>query len=181
VSASHFDWHRSSFQEIEKKQRTRNHGHVRTFLSTAAVFASVFVPEQCNDADFNCGWIESAVRTAGAIGGTAAILSGLKKYSDARVHTRALKELSNCFKSGVACQAVPMEGRTRRLTATAEEQHCEWRRLLHELYLEDNGTRAAAGGLSPASPAADMGSGSAAQALALHPETASPVTLDSAH
>lgn len=154
---------------------------MRTFLSTAAVFASVFVPEQCNDADFNWGWTEGAVRTAGAIGGTAAILSGLKKYSDAKAHTRALKELSSCFKSEVACRAVPVEGRTRRLTATAEEQYCEWRSLLHELYLEENGTRAAAGALSPASPAADRGSGSAARALALHPETASPVTLDSAH
>jgi len=121
------------------------------------------------------------VHTAGAVGGTAAILSGLKKYSDAKVHTRALKGLSNCFKSEVARQAVPVEGRTRRLTATAEEQYCEWRRLLHELYLKDNGTRALGGALSPASPAADTGSGSAARALALRPETASPVTLDSAH
>jgi len=152
---------------------------VQTFLSTAAVFASVFVPEQCNDADFNCGWIEGAVRTAGAIGGTAAILSGLKKYSDAKVHTPALKGLSNCFKLEVVRQAVPVEG--RRLTATVKEQYCEWRRLLHELYLKDKWHTSLGGALSPASPAADMGSGSAARALALHPETASPVTLDSAH
>src|SRR5439155_416921 len=33
-----------------------------------------------------------------------------------------------------------VEGRTLKLTGTAEEQYREWRRLLHELYLEENGT-----------------------------------------
>ena len=32
-----------------------------------------------------------------------------------------------------------VEGRTLRLTGTAEEQYAEWRRLLHELYKEETG------------------------------------------
>ena len=83
------------------------------------VFASVFVPEQCNDADFNWGWTEGAVRTAGAIGGTAAILSGLNRYSDAKVHTQAGKEPLNSFRLKVAPSS--MAGRRLRLTGTAEE------------------------------------------------------------
>jgi hypothetical protein len=80
MSESYGQWRRSSFEEIEKEERTRNQARVRTFLGAAAVIASVFVPGQCNTLDYNCRRIESAVRTAGAIGGTAAILSGLKKY-----------------------------------------------------------------------------------------------------
>ena len=96
------------------------------------------------------------MRTAGAIGGTAAILSGLKKYSDAKVHSQALKELSDSFKSEVAPQVVDVEGRTLRLTGTAEEQYREWRKLLHELYLEENGTLTVAGDIAPAAnPSAD--------------------------
>jgi hypothetical protein len=34
---------------------------------------------------------------------------------------------------------VDVEGRTLKLTGTAEEQYREWRKLLHELYLEENG------------------------------------------
>jgi hypothetical protein len=140
MSESYGQWRRSSFEEIEKEERTRNQARVRTFLGAAAVIASVFVPGQCNSLDYNCRRIESAVRTAGAIGGTAAILSGLKKYSDAKVHAQALKELSDSFKSEVAPQVVDVEGRTLRLTGTAEEQYREWRKLLHQLYLEENGT-----------------------------------------
>jgi hypothetical protein len=34
---------------------------------------------------------------------------------------------------------VDVEGRTLRLTGTADEQYREWQRLLHELYLEETG------------------------------------------
>jgi hypothetical protein len=136
---SYGSWRRSSFDEIEKEQRARNQARTRTFLGAAAVLASVFVPGQCQTYDYNCRRIESAARTAGAIGGTAAVLSGLKKYSDAKVHAQALKELSETFQSEVQPQVVDVEGRTLRLTGTADEQYREWQKLLHELYLEENG------------------------------------------
>jgi hypothetical protein len=169
MSTSYGQWRRSSFEEIEKEERTRNQARVRTFLGAAAVLASVLVPGQCNGADYNCRRIESAVRTAGAIGGTAAILSGLKKYSDAKVHTQALKELSDSFKSEVAPQVVDVEGRTLRLTGTAEEQYREWRKLLHELYLEDNGTLTVAEEAGPAAASADASPGGAMPPPPSHP------------
>lgn len=137
---SYGSWRRSSSEEIEKEQRARNKARTRTFLGAAAVLASVFVPGQCSRTDYNCRRLESAARTAGAIGGTAAVLSGLKKYSDARVHAQSLKELSQSFQSEVSPQVVDVEGRTLRLTGTAEEQYKEWRQLLKELYHEETGT-----------------------------------------
>ena len=146
---SYGSWRRSSFDEIEKESRDLNKARTRTFLGAAAVIASIFVPGQCASTDYNCRRIENAARTAGAIGGTAAVLSGLKKYSDAKVHAQALKELSETFQSEVQPQVVDVEGRTLRLTGTADEQYKEWRELLHQLYLEDNGGVAV---LPPTSP-----------------------------
>jgi len=147
---SYGNWRRTSFDEIEKETRARNQARTRTFLGAAAVLASVFVPGQCASYDYNCRRIESAARTAGAIGGTAAVLSGLKKYSDARVHAQALKELSESFQNEVQPQVVDVEGRTLRLTGTADEQYREWRKLLHELYLEENGTDGRPAPVTPA-------------------------------
>jgi hypothetical protein len=155
---SYGNWRRSSFDEIEKETRARNQARTRTFLGAAAVLASVFVPGQCQTYDYNCRRVENAARTAGAIGGTAAVLSGLKKYSDAKIHATALKELSETFQSEVQPQVVDVEGRTLRLTGTAEEQYREWQRLLHELYLEETGgktdaaTPATTSTETPASP-----------------------------
>ncbi|TLY77499.1 MAG: hypothetical protein E6K49_07845 [Gammaproteobacteria bacterium] len=154
MSTSYGQWRHASFDELEKEERTRNQARMRTFLGAAAVLASVFVPGQCNAYDYNCRRIESAARTAGAIGGTAAIISGLKKYADAKVHAQALKELSDSFQSEVAPQVVDVEGRTLKLTGTAEEQYREWRKLLHQLYVEETGAGAGAGVQAEAAPGA---------------------------
>ncbi|HUG03983.1 MAG TPA: hypothetical protein VML92_06120, partial [Steroidobacteraceae bacterium] len=52
------------------------------------------------------------------------------------------------FQAEAAPLVVDVEGRTLRLTGTAEEQYAEWRRLLHELYREETG-------LVPTAPTAD--------------------------
>jgi hypothetical protein len=147
MSDSYGQWRRASFEEIEKEQRTLNQARTRTYLGAAAVVASVFVPQQCGLYDYNCRRVEGAVRTAGAIGGAASILSGLKKYADAKTHAQALKELSESLSNEVAPQVVDVEGRTLKLTGTAEEQYREWRRLLHQMYLDENGT--SSGEVSP--------------------------------
>jgi len=137
MSNSYGQWRRASFEEIEKEQRTLNQARTRTYLGAAAIVASVFVPEQCGAGNYNCRRLETGVRTAGAISGAASILSGLKKYSDAKTHALELKELSESFQNEVAPQVVDVEGRTLKLTGTAEEQYREWRELLHQMYLEN--------------------------------------------
>jgi len=168
MSDSYGQWRRASFEEIEKEQRTLNKARTRTYLGAAAVLASVFVPQQCSPYDYNCRRVEGAVRTAGAIGGAASILSGLKKYSDAKMHAQALKELSESFQNEVAPQVVDVEGRTLKLTGTAEEQYREWRKLLHQMYLEENG---AAGTPAPAD----------ASSVGAPLPQVQPVALDPAH
>jgi hypothetical protein len=85
------------------------------------------------------------------------VLSGLKKYADARNAAQAVKELAESFQAEVAPQVVDVEGRTLRLTGTAEEQYREWRKLLRELYMEETGgvapTAAPAPPAQPAQPA----------------------------
>ncbi len=93
------------------------------------------------------------MRTAGTMGGIAAVLSGIKKYADARTHADALKELTQSFQAEVAPQVVEVEGHTLRLTGTAEDQYREWRKLLKQLYLEETGAAAAAAPATPAPPA----------------------------
>jgi hypothetical protein len=139
MSESYGQWRRASFHELEKEQRLLNQARTRTYLGAAAVVASVFVPQQCGVHDYNCRRLSTGVRTAAAIGGAASMLSGLKKYSDANTHAQVLKELSQSFQNEMAPQVIDVEGRTLKLTGTAEEQYREWRELLHQMYLEDRG------------------------------------------
>ena len=138
---SYGSWRQTSFTELEKEMRARSAARTRTVLGAAALIASIFAPNSCSSYD-SCR-IADAARNAGAMGGIAAILSGVKKYADARSHADALKELTNSFQSEVAPQVVEVEGHTLRLTGTAEDQYREWRKLLKQLYLEETGAAAA--------------------------------------
>ena len=138
---SYDSWRQTSFTELEKEMRARSAARTRTVLGAAALVAAIFAPNSCSTYD-SCR-INNAARTAGTMGGIAAVLSGIKKYADARVHADALKELTQSFQAEVAPQVVEVEGHTLRLTGTAEDQYREWRKLLKQLYLEETGTAAA--------------------------------------
>jgi hypothetical protein len=138
---SYGSWRQTSFTELEKEMRARSAARTRTVLGAAALIASIFAPNSCSTYD-SCR-IADAARNAGAMGGIAAILSGVKKYADARTHADALKELTQSFQAEVAPQVVEVEGQTLRLTGTAEDQYREWRKLLKQLYVEETGAAAA--------------------------------------
>ena len=138
---SYGSWRQTSFTELEKEMRARSAARTRTVLGAAALLASIFAPNSCSTYD-SCR-IADAARNAGAMGGIAAILSGVKKYADARTHADALKELTTSFQSEVAPQVVEVEGHTLRLTGTVEDQYREWRKLLKQLYEEETGAAAA--------------------------------------
>ena len=146
---SYGSWRQTSFTELEKEMRAKSAARTRTVLGAAALIASIFAPNSCSSYD-SCR-IEDAARSAGTMGGIAAILSGVKKYADAKVHAEALKELTNSFQSEVAPQVVEVEGHTLRLTGTAEDQYREWRKLLKQLYEEETGAAAAPPPAAPAS------------------------------
>ena len=149
---SYDSWRQTSFSELEKEMRARSAARTRTVLGAAALIAAIFAPNSCSTYD-SCR-INNAARTAGTMGGIAAVLSGIKKYADARVHADALKELTQSFQSEVAPQVVDVEGHTLRLTGTAEDQYREWRKLLKQLYEEETGSAAAPPPAPVANPAA---------------------------
>jgi hypothetical protein len=152
IDDSYDSWRQTSFTELEKEMRAKSSARTRTVLGAAALIASIFAPNSCST--YDACRINDAMRTAGTMGGIAAVLSGIKKYADARQHADALKELTLSFQSEVAPQVVEVEGHTLRLTGTAEDQYREWRKLLKQLYLEETGAAAAATPPEPAPPPA---------------------------
>ncbi len=157
IDDSYDSWRQTSFTELEKEMRARSSARTRTVLGAAALIASIFAPNSCST--YDACRINDAMRTAGTMGGIAAVLSGIKKYADARVHADALKELTQSFQSEVAPQVVEVEGHTLRLTGTAEDQYREWRKLLKQLYLEETGAAAAATPPAPAPAPANHNNG----------------------
>jgi hypothetical protein len=142
----YLSWRRYIYDEITAEEKLKAQARNRMLLGAAAVVAAVAVPDSCNTSD--CARVADAARYGAMAGGVAAVISGYRKREEAKIHTESIKEISGSFQSEAAPLVVDVEGRTLRLTGTAEEQYAEWRRLLHELYREETG-------LVPAAPAAE--------------------------
>lgn len=150
IAEPYNSWRASTYSELEAEERLKRQGASRIALGAAMVAAAIFMPVDCGSA--TCRRAEDFGRIATAYGGVQAVMSGIKKREDAKIHTESLKELSGSFQTQAEPMVVEIEGRTLRLTGTAEEQYAEWRRLLHEQYVEETGGMSAADGV--AAPAA---------------------------
>jgi hypothetical protein len=142
-------WRSYTYDEITAEDKLKAQARNRMILGAAAVAAAIFVPDNCSSRD--CNRVADAARYGGVAGGVAGVISGYRKREQAKIHTESIKEISGSFQTEAAPLVVDVEGRTLRLTGTAEEQYAEWRRLLHELYKEETGLVPTA----PAVPAAD--------------------------
>lgn len=136
---SYAGYRRTSREAIEKEEKARAQATARTVLGAAAVLASVLASSQCSSTDYNCQRIEDAVRYGGGVGGVAAVMSGIKKFADAKTAAQEVKELARSFENEAGAQVIEVEGRSLKLTGTAEEQYREWRRLLAAIYAEETG------------------------------------------
>ena len=143
-------WRRYTYDEITAEEKLKAQSRNRMIMGAAAVAAAIFVPDSCSSGS-TCDRAASAARYGALGGGVAAVISGYKKGEEAKIHTESIKEISGSFQNEAAPLVVDVEGRTLRLTGTAEEQYAEWRRLLHELYKEETGLVPT----TPAAPAAD--------------------------
>ncbi len=135
MEQSYGEFRRTSYDEIDKEDRARSSARTRTFLGAAAVLAAIFVPGNCSSSA-SCD-LESVARYAGTAGGIAGFLSGLQKFADARTHAQAFGELARSMQDSVTEQVVEVEGRTLKLTGTAEEQYRQWRELLQDYQAEE--------------------------------------------
>ncbi len=148
-------WRRYTYDEITAEEKIKSQARNRIAMGAAAVAAAIFVPDNCQSS--TCQRASSVARSGAAIGGVSAIISGVRKREEAKIHVESLKEISGSFESQAAPLVVDVEGRTLRLIGTADEQYAEWRRLLHDLYREETG-------LVPTAPAAADATTAAAQA-----------------
>ncbi len=142
-------WRKYTYEEITAEEKLKTQARNRMILGAAAIAAAVFIPDNCSSSD--CNRVADAARYGGVAGGVAGVISGYKKREEAKIHTESIKEISGSFQTEAAPLVVDVEGRTLRLTGTAEEQYAEWRRLLHELYKEETGLVPTA----PVAPAAE--------------------------
>jgi len=138
----YLNWRRAQLTEIQAYRELKRQETMRKILSVAAIAGAI-----AYDVSAGGGRSRSyspTVRNLAIVGGIAAWQSGAAKGQEAEIHAEALRELGISFEEDIQPQVVELEGRTLKLTGTAQQQYAKWRQLLREIYLEETGIQSAA-------------------------------------
>ncbi len=143
VGKSYQEWRKSSYKEAQAYRELRNQELTRKILGAAAVVAGIYGVATAKNQEV------STLGQLGVIGGVIAVKSGFDKGSEKKIHAEALKELTTSLGTEVQAQNVDLDGKTVKLSGSAEEQYGQWREQLRELYTIETGLPA-----TPPKPAA---------------------------
>jgi hypothetical protein len=111
---------------------------MRTLLGVVVLAGSVAMDTD-NSSHSSTRRMKRGMQTVGITKGFEAIMSGLTRRSEAKIHLESIAELSESFGSEAAPMVITVQGETRRLTGTATAQYESWRRLLKQIYQAETG------------------------------------------
>ena len=132
MADSYDSWRLESYTETEALRELKSQALARKLGGALAVIGGILAQGSGN----------SAVRTAGVVGigaGAYMFKSGLDKAAEARIHTAALKELSESLNAEIQPHTIALTDRTIELSGTVEEQYQQWQDLLQQIYRIETG------------------------------------------
>jgi len=95
------------------------------------------------------GDYETAVRTQPLqqlmiAGGGYSLYSGFQTREESKINREAIEELDTSFSAEAEPLVIEVDGRTIRLTGSAEQQYSKWRSMLKQIYARETGLLPAA-------------------------------------
>ena len=128
----YLEWRRAFYEENQALQEVNAQARNRIIGGAIAVVAGILAQ----------GVDSRTARTAGAVGigaGATAVMSGLNKREEAKVHAEALEEISASMDSEMQPHTMKLENRTITLSGSVNEQYGQWRELLRDIYNSETG------------------------------------------
>ena len=124
-------WRKYTYEEEQAYKALKRKAMTQKILGGLAILGAVLADPGSSGA--------AVVRDAAVIGGMAAIQAGIATSKEAKIHSEAIRELAASVETELAPVVVEVEGKTLRLSGTAETQYEEWRRLLREIWRTETG------------------------------------------
>ncbi|GJM04870.1 MAG: hypothetical protein DHS20C09_08610 [marine bacterium B5-7] len=128
----YLEWRRAYYEEGEALREVNSQATTRLVGGVLAVLAGILAQ----------GSSSSISRTAGQVGiiaGGAAVVSGMNKREEAKIHVEALQEISASLDAEIEPHTVNLEERTVTLTGSVNDQYAQWQEVLREIYRTETG------------------------------------------
>lgn len=126
-------WRGYSYEEQKALQKLRKKARTQKILGAVLLVGGAFAGVQADSS------VASAAADAAQIAGGLMIAGGVMKGKDIKTHKETLRELAGSLDAEVEPMLDEVEGRTLRLTGSAESQYAEFRQLLREIFAQETG------------------------------------------
>jgi hypothetical protein len=126
------EWRQAFYVESEALKQVRSDANKRLIGGALAVLAGILAQGVDSRTANTAGWV-------GIGAGAAAVMSGLNKREQAKIHVEALEEISSSLNSELEPHTLTLENRTVTLTGNVNEQYRQWREILREIYMTETG------------------------------------------
>ena len=128
----YLEWRRAYYEENKALQEVKKQSRNRIIGGALAVLAGILAQ----------GVDSNTARTAGVVGigaGFGAVMSGLNKKEEAKVHAEALEEISASMDAEMEPHNMKLDNRTVTLSGSVNEQYGQWRQILKDIYSAETG------------------------------------------
>ncbi|MGW8370566.1 MAG: hypothetical protein ACWGPN_18035, partial [Gammaproteobacteria bacterium] len=137
IAIPYHSWRKTAREESVNYRQVKRSAMMQTVIGAVVLAGSLAY--DANSSSYSKRQMQRGLQNIAIGQGFEAMLSGISRRSEAKMHLESIKELSESFGAEAAPMVVTVEGETRQLTGTAEAQYESWRRLLKQIYEAETG------------------------------------------
>ncbi len=131
MRSSYDEWRHATYDEAIRLREVERQARNRLVAGALLIAGGIAAGSESDT------WAGDAAAAGAVVGGIGAIREGLSRRKEAEIHAESLRELSQSLGTEITPYVLDIEGRTIELVGTAEQQYTQWRKLLHDIYLEE--------------------------------------------
>lgn len=133
---SYDNWRKFRCEELESIREIERKALTQKILGAVAIIGAIALGASKNsDVVSRTG----ALRTVMITGGGYAVYSGIQTSKESEINKEVIEELGASFETEVEPVVIDVDGKTMKLTGTADQQYGKWRQLLKKIYHKETG------------------------------------------
>ncbi|MCU7798759.1 MAG: hypothetical protein KZQ70_01110 [gamma proteobacterium symbiont of Lucinoma myriamae] len=133
---SYDNWRKFRSEELESIREINRKALTQKLLGVAAIIGAIALGASKNSDVVNS---TGGLRTVMIAGGGYAIYSGFQTSKENEINKEAIEGLGASFETEVEPVLINVDGKTMKLTGTADQQYGKWRQLLKDIYHKETG------------------------------------------
>lgn len=137
IAIPYHSWRKTAREESVNYRQVRRSAMMQTLIGAVVLAGSLAY--DANSSSYSKRQMQRGLQNVAISQGFEALIGGISRRSEAKMHLESIRELSESFGAEAAPMVVTVEGETRQLTGTAEAQYESWRRILKQIYEAETG------------------------------------------